>query len=421
VSIAPAAFVLTSRSEVAQDTCTAPANWFPVVEQPVDFPVDDNCSFHQWAWQEFLWLAQLPGDGSAEANFLGLAYPSDLFVANPAPYPGRPTGAALLRVLPRDVKDDEHLDVEAITQAGSGDVLIDQAGNVVFYSVLIDSTWYNFARSNGFNVPATLLSAPDTLNFPTDGPGSLELKTAWRVAVLGDSTYIPNAATRFFTTQGYVPAVRIDSGKIVPDTTAFSLATLALVGMHVVGTVPGHPEFIWASFEHVDNAPPCAATPAPASGPGGGAWSLYPAGLSCPVDANGNAAPCNVGHGGQPVTSFAPTPVCQVNPWGGAPGSDNAANIQSINASVAAQLPPAKAVLANYVLVGGQWTSPGGLPATSGTNTNIHGSPLLANTSMESFTQAYGTTCFSCHNPSPGAQGFSGKNLSVSHVWPPQP
>jgi len=35
-------------------------------------------------------------------------------------------------------------------------------------------------------------------------------------------------------------------------------AKLAMVGMHVVGSANGHPELIWATFEHVGNAPNAA-------------------------------------------------------------------------------------------------------------------------------------------------------------------
>ena len=30
---------------------------------------------------------------------------------------------------------------------------------------------------------------------------------------------------------------------------------MAMVGLHVVGSVKGHPEMVWATFEHIDNAP----------------------------------------------------------------------------------------------------------------------------------------------------------------------
>lgn len=408
----------------AQDSaCTAPSSWFPTTPQPVNFAVSStsNCSFHQYAWQQFLWLTQDSDADSSQPNFLTFAYPQDLFVTSPLPYPGRAEGTSMLRLIPRDIKnEDDFFGAESINQAGSGGVLIDQQGQVVFYAQLLNETWYDFAVDSGYNLPAKRAAAPDSLNFPTGGTGSLELKTAWRVAQTADSTFIPNASSRFITTQGMVPTVTIQNGEVHADTTKMIPATLALVGMHVVGTVNGHPEFIWASFEHVDNAPLCSATPQGATNPAtGNAWSLYTANLQCTGD---DGSPCNQ----VPSTaSFSPTSVCQVNAYGDSSStSQNTLNIQSLNKSVHAQL-GSSSILQNYYLLGGQWTSPGGLPAifadsADGDTTNIHGSGQLANTTMESFTQD--ATCFNCHNPdSASSTPFFRKNISVSHAWPLTP
>jgi hypothetical protein len=401
-----------------QQACVAPASWFPTTPQPVNFQVSDNCSFHQWAWQEFLWLTQGSSyGGGGQPNFLGFAFPEDLFVANPPPYPGRAAGE-LLDLLPRDRKDDETINVDAIAQAGTNNILIDRSGRPVYYIIQIDSTWYNFARSNGYNNLANRLAAPDTQNFPTSGPGAIELKSSWRVAQVGDSVLIPNAASRFITVQANIAPVTISGGKFVVDTANPVQATMAMAGMHVTGTVPNHPEFIWATFEHVDNAPVCKATPAGTNNPATGQpWSLYTGNPNC----TSTFGPCNKGQG-VGSASFNPTPICQMNAFGDTSStSPNAQNIQSINTSVAGQLTGARALLRNYVLVGGQWTFPGGLPAITkrGLPTNIRGSSLLANTSMESFTQT--SNCFSCHNSHPDSSNFTAKNISVSHVWPLPP
>jgi hypothetical protein len=396
----------------ADSACTAPASWFPTVQQPVNFQVDDNnCNFHLWAWQEFMWLMQ-PSSGGGPANFLGFADPVDLFVANPLPYPGRATSEPLTFRL-RDVKDDETVDAESIAQAGGGGVLIDQAGQPVFYAIAVDSTWYNFARTNGFNTQAGFGGASDTLNFPTAGTGAIEVKSSWRVAAIGDSVLIPDASSRFFTTRTRIPTVTIVDSQFVADTTKMRDATLALVGMHVVGTVPGHPEFIWATFEQVDNAPMCSATPAPARNDStGNPWSLYPGGVDC---ATGKCNQVN-----KPA-AFNAIPICRVLAYGDtSTTSPNALNIQSLNASVQGQL-ASNSILRSYRLVGGQWTTPGGLPATLGSGSNVRGSPRLANTTMESFHQGSipdgsgALTCFTCHN---GGTTRSPKKLDVSHVWP---
>jgi len=195
----------------------------------------------------------------------------------------------------------------------------------------------------------------------------------------------------------------VSGDKYVADTTQLVPATLALIGMHVVGTVPGHPEFIWATFEQVDNAPLCSATPARAVNDStGNPWSLYPGNLQC--------ATCNQVNS---PASFKPTPICRVLAYGDtSTTTPNAQNIQSLNASVQSQL-ASNSILRFYRLIGGQWTTPGGLPATFGDSSNVRGSPLLANTTMESFHQdtSKNITCFTCHNSGP-------KNLNVSHVWP---
>jgi hypothetical protein len=301
--------------------------------------------------------------------------------------------------------------VTAITQAGSEDVLVDQTGHVTYYSIHLDQTFYDFVRSHGFNVAAGAMAAPDGLDFPLNGPGTVELKSAWRVVSTADSVFIPDAANRFFTTRAFVPKVSIVNGKIVAGTERIPV-TVALIGMHVVGTIPGHPEFIWATFEHEDNAPDCAETPQPANNPlTSQPWSLYTAALTC---SNPFSSQCNIGHAKKPVTSFAPTPVCRSTPWGDRnPDSPNAVNIRDLNASVVGMLPPARSVLSHYFLVGGTWTT-GQLPATV---SNMKGSLKLANTSMESFTQSQG--CFSCHNAIPtDPVPFARKHIAVSHAWP---
>src|SRR5262249_35743663 len=39
---------------------------------------------------------------------------------------------------------------------------------------------------------------------------------------------------------------------VTEDKNAPRLVKVALVALHVVFTLPGHPEFVWTSFEHVD-------------------------------------------------------------------------------------------------------------------------------------------------------------------------
>lgn len=410
---AAAAFVAVGPGPTTAEPCAAQPGWFVNPQQPDNFDVDDdNCRFHQWGWQQFLWLTA-PATPGGQINLLGLAYPEDLFAStDSAPaYPGRGATPGLLSLAPSLTK------VPEITQAGQNPkVLVDQQGRVVFYAVFLDRGFYDFVRDNRFFNPTALAAAPDTLNFPLTGTGALEIKTAWRVAVKGDSVLIPAAETRFYTTAGEVPRLGIRNDTLVVDPVATDTVTLALVGVHAVGTVPNHPEFIWSSFEHVDNAPACAATPVAARNPATGQpWSFYPGNASC----SGPFSSCNIGRTVAQFQSFTPNTVCQVNPWGDTvQASPNRANILALNASVQSLL-PAGSLLRNYVLLGGIWTradtvAEGILPFTTAQE---HGSPLLANTAMESFTQA--TNCLGCHTVNRNsADPWEQKNIAISHAFP---
>jgi hypothetical protein len=88
--------------------------------------------------------------------------------------------------------------------------------------------------------------------FPTtfpDGPAlAIEVKSAWvEAAGLPNlSSYITMTATIPNYTQTSTATWTQNGQKTVQ---------LALVGMHVVGSADGHPEMIWATFEHVANTP----------------------------------------------------------------------------------------------------------------------------------------------------------------------
>src|SRR5947209_8612458 len=52
--------VLATATARAQD-CSAPGAWFPHAQTPKPTDAvagDDDCSFHRWSWQTFLWLTQ---------------------------------------------------------------------------------------------------------------------------------------------------------------------------------------------------------------------------------------------------------------------------------------------------------------------------------------------------------------------------
>lgn len=395
--------------------CVASLAW---VESPSEanaagFRPNSNCSFHQWAYQNFLWLTSEAGT-TGETIFEGFANPTALFVPGgpTRPYPGRATGTAI-DMLARFGKSQTTADIEDIFQAGPGNkILVDQHGEVVFYSNHLNETFWNFIVDNALYELPNLQAIPPGTNFPV---GALELKAAWRVAEKGGRVLIPNADRRFYVVETSIPTVTVNSqGQVVEDKTRMIRAKMAFIGMHVTGTVRGHPEFIWATFEHVDNAPLCNSVdslPA-ATGPGPtGPWSLYAPGTPTrwanQFDVNDPLAVVN---------------VCLVHAQGGG-NPDNRNAVTTLNENVHAL--PMSAPWPNYLLGGGVWTN-GDVPLNNGAfapdkpNARQLGSLDLANTTMETFTQ--NDNCFACHNGGShvivvggGATDVNAKNINLSH------
>ncbi|MEE4370762.1 hypothetical protein V2J67_00080 [Pseudomonas alliivorans] len=135
------------------------------------------------------------------------------------------------------------------TQQAFSHPIWDQNGNVVFYEILLNDAetqyivqnkLYNLdgqiafaSNHNAINLPAGIFNDPGQV-------GAIELKLAWKVldAAAGDN------AQRYFTSQ----AVVLDGyGK------SWRKVTVGLVGMHISHKTGSSPQWVWSTFEHVDN------------------------------------------------------------------------------------------------------------------------------------------------------------------------
>ena len=139
-----------------------------------------------------------------------------------------------------------------IKQAFSGP-LIDQNGNFVFYEIMIDPNEVNYLCDNklyNINGQVAFSSSGGKVDMPIGHPqqnwsGSFELKLAWKVMDgTGDHK---DEASRFFTQQAEI-IDQGDDGKPVKKT-----VQVGLVGMHIGHKSETSPQWIWATFEHVDN------------------------------------------------------------------------------------------------------------------------------------------------------------------------
>jgi hypothetical protein len=335
--------------------------------------------------------------------------------------------------------------VVEVEQAGNG-VLMAQNGSLVYYLIEVNDVYAYFATGikniGGIVNPtptefpstqagldqiknfASHALPPNTKDFPDDIAMTFEAKSSW-IEVTG----AVNAAD-YVTTKATVPNyVRNNDNNRMIQSGPPREVTLALVGVHVVGSTLGHPEMIWATFEHVNNSPnPQYAYTTASDAPkmqqpdGAGAWLFSSQGAGAsnkrrmkldPVTKSDIVA---VGPASPPPT-IGPTDVTRLVPWGTDPTNSGFAGnntaVISINKSVIGML-KAGDVRKNYIMVGATYTSDGKAPAN-----NIAGTAALANSTMETF-QA-GSNCFDCHSgdmlgTKPDSSGFGG---GLSHIWQP--
>jgi hypothetical protein len=224
--------------------------------------------------------------------------------------------------------------------------------------------------------------------------------------------------------------------------------TLAMVGLHVVGSTAGHGEMLWASYEHFGNAPnaqfsyysqPSGAVATVAQNTNG-SWLFTPSGSSgfnyqnatwTPRSFN-PVAPSSIASAG-----IGPTPVLRMAPFG-SPQLDPTQPIKSafnsnvlmlntqliaLNNSRIGLMAPGD-VRNNYFQLGTLWTSGGKVPIQPVNNVggNLAGTPQLANATLETFVQGPvsetgGTNCFSCHNSAQTNPGSTVPMVTVSHVY----
>jgi hypothetical protein len=403
--------------------CPAPTSWFPETQTPEpDFHAPtSNCEFHQWAWQSFLWISQPTASG--RIRLLDQPTAGDLFA------PGRPPAPLSHNLIQQYGQRQPNLQLRvsklsspsssigSIHQALSQGVLVDANGQPIYYASHINATYYEFVRTNRLFIKSVYLGAPDTLNFPFK---SVEYKSSWRVVAPGDP------ADGFFKTTAVIPRIKCTGASgscsgddIVQDPGSMQTVTVALTGLHIVGRLDKHPEFVWATFEHIKNAPdlPAGLIPTDPTPVSTNDFTFY--------RANTKASDCNYLATDDlqldAVTGkLSPTTqVFRQFELGGGDPSDKA-NVRDLNASVHSQL-TANSLWRNYFLVGAVWFLPQDAltPSLSGPRIQAltTGSIHLSNATMETFRQSQDKNCFSCHDTAADAdQQIPPKNLNISHI-----
>jgi len=325
----------------------------------------------------------------------------------------------------------------------TGDALLSKTGgpdSLVYYTIVVNDVYAYFLTGNktGGITPAatqfpssaadlakiTAFASSKGVTFPDPNALAVEVKMSWvdAATVSPSSNYITVSAT--------VPKYDTSNpNKWVPSGT--KPMTLALVGVHFVATVAGHPEMIWATFEHFGNTPSAAYTYTSTSGPktipqdSAGSWLFCVTG--CPTGSTFNQSKAQLSGadivgvppppGPPPPKPPTPSNTLRSNPWGlpGTAGGSVSSNTQivSINHSVLSQLLSGD-MRKNYFMLGATWTI-GGAPPSTGTQV---GTNFLANSTMETYVQG-SSNCFTCHNNSGGGMLGSAAGGGLSHIYGP--
>ena len=285
-------------------------------------------------------------------------------------------------------------DTESFTKSP----LNDQHGRHVYYEVRMNEVEFNYIVANKLYNSASQ-KPPFVVNFPvgnstTREVGSVHVKAAWKILNL-DGPGQKDDKTRFYTAQALI---------YTPGSKSAFLATVGLVGLHIAHKTMSRPEWIWSTFEQVDNAAdmPQAGQPIPPPPDPPKQYSFT--NWNCPI---AQCPPPNqqVAQGSnQPVQVLRVTPI---------------ADTKTLNAQFQQALRAwnPKNVWQYYQLVSTQWP-------TTPSNTKAFGEPrppFLANSVIETFFQGPSTSqgpphsCLDCHGQFAQQKDFM---FQLYHAYP---
>ncbi len=248
---------LTAQARDVQQTLKTGLQWtwscnFPTQVPP---PTASQQEFDFYSWQMFAalnWPVQTGQRGQPDCDqSIGAAGPvvwqtyktvDQIFLPdaeNPGPW-NSSTGMLQMNMINIATLKNTHV-VQSDDQAVGG-WLIDQRGNPTYYTIHANKISYDYIVDNLF-YDTTVVAQARNINFPDF---ATEIKASWRILTNEDDT------TRYLAIDAQV-AEFDDQGKPTGETRQ---ATLGLVGLHIITKATGYPQWIWSTFEHIDNVPP---------------------------------------------------------------------------------------------------------------------------------------------------------------------
>jgi hypothetical protein len=401
--------------------CTIPFGWWeskglvPFFLDPNGASPTSDCDFQLWSWTAFAhWMQPDPTNNGAPM-FLALPTYNDLVPDKGA---ASTLQAARALVHPRELmllpRDNQPQSLGSFQQAGPKGVLVDQSGRSVYYTTHMDPIFFAFTQK--YFGPNNYQKASPTLDYPI---GATVLKSSWRIVQPGEDT------SNVYTTTATIALLESDGNGMLKLTgKTQSGVKVALVGVHVVGVIKDHPEFVWATYEQLNNAPflppnmdPHSSDPVSAQN-----FTFYKGGTPANKSnllPNPKTDPLSIDPASQVISPVGN--VFQEFEFGGATPDSRVADITSLNTNAQDHIKGGSPkvmdqVFANYRLIGSVWQLANTLkPGDGDMVADSIGSLSLDNSTMETFVQAADKNCFTCHNTA-GGSSYPGKNINLSHI-----
>ncbi|HEY2497163.1 MAG TPA: hypothetical protein VGK24_08840 [Candidatus Angelobacter sp.] len=276
--------------------------------------------------------------------------------------------------------------VSATSQPFNTGPIIDQHGVFTRFQILVNKTMFDYILSNSLYSKAGQKAFTPPVNFTSGSidstgktlvEGAIMVKTAWKVIAPADKA-------RFHSENVLVYTPASENPKYPARCT---IQTVGLVGMHIGHKTQSAPQWLWSTFEHVDNAPTDADVK---SGKLKASYSYYnPKCKTCKV----NQVPPRPWN--PTMASTFHSQIVRMNQFNmpiyaasaAARNSDAQALLKGVNS---------KSVWRNYELISTMWPTdpkqPFGAPAPT----------FLANTTLETYIQGtvpnVSSNCIECHN-----------------------
>lgn len=402
---------LLSPMVVAAPTLSTQIPFDVTVTQPVNLP-NLQQNFDDLSWQTFIalnWPALANGNpdtsvqiGHQDAATVWESYKESYQIflpqgQTPQPWqasahlPAACEGKGSGRLLQQMGKVPDVLD-EFIQPFESGP-LVDQSGVYTRNEIVVNQSMFDGIVNNGlysvqgqqafFAAKPTNTVAFSCGSTDTRDVGSIMVKASWKVL---DGNDKPG---NFHTVEAlvYTPGNSNPSkGPLVAESCVAE--PVGLVGLHIVHKTNSAPQWVWSTFEHVDNVPDKSTPVAERKGP----YLFY-------NNANGQAEinqppprPWN------PAVKATPSQIVREIPLTDA--------TKTLNSTYQALLRTANpnSVWANYQLVSTQWPTLGTQPPCQISTTEPLGKPapsFLANTTLETYIQGTvpqaSSSCIACH------------------------